>query len=335
MKKASIGIDISKSNFHVCFKIRLEEGKIKILGTSSFQNNTKGFEELLDWVDKKNKEDPDPVFVMEATGVYGEDLVYFLHDQDRIASVVLPNRMKGYFKSLNIKTKTDKIDSKIIAEYGIERRLDIWKPMSSNYKALRELCRELLALKNTRTKALNQLHAMKYAHGRLGELVKMKESQIEFYDDNIAELKKHIQLAVESDQQLVEKLKKVVSIPGLGFETAVILASETNGFLLFHNIKQVVSYAGLDVSHNESGRFRGRSKISKKGNTKIRQALFMPALTATVHNQPIKGLYERICEKNPNIKRKGVVASMRKLLILAYTLWKKDEIFNKEYKWAA
>lgn len=335
MKKASIGIDISKNNFHVCFKVRLENGRIKILGTNSFLNSIKGFYELLAWVEKKNKEELEMVFVMEATGVYGEDLVNFLYEQGKTASVVLPGRMKGFFKSLNIKTKTDKVDSKTIAEYGIERRIEVWKPMSPEYKALRESCRELQALKSSRSKAMNQLHAMIHAHERLNKLVEMKKSQIEFYEKNIKELKKHIQLTVESDPKLLQKLKKVISIPGLGFETAVILISETNGFLLFKSIRQVVSYAGLDVSHNESGKFKGRSKISKKGNAKIRQALFMPALTATRHNKPIKELYERICEKNPNVKRKGVVAAMRKLLILTYILWKKDEVYNREYNWAA
>jgi len=335
MIKVSIGIDISKDDFHVCFKLRDDQGRIKIIGTRSFKNTLKGFIELLEWVKKKNKSNTETVFVMEATGVYFENLVNFLHDKGEKASVILPNRMKGYFKSLNIKTKTDKVDAKIIAEYGIERRLEIWKPMSANYKAVRELCRELLTLKKDRQRAKNQLHAMKYGHDRLEKLIKLKEKQIKFYEKNIKDLQKHIKIAVESDPKLMDKISKIVSIPGLGFETAVILASETNGFLLFHNIRQVVSFAGLDVSHNESGKFSGRSKISKKGNAKIRQALYMPALSATSANKPIKELYERICDKNPQTKRKGVVASMRKLLSLAYTLWKKDEIYNPEYNWAA
>lgn len=335
MIKASIGIDISKDDFHVCFKLRDADGRIKILGTRTFKNTGKGFMEFLEWVKSKNKSNAETVFVMEATGVYYENLVNFLYEEGEKASVILPNRMKGYFKSLNIKTKTDKVDSKVIAEYGIERRLDIWKPLSGNYKVIKELCRELLAMKKDKQRAKNQLHAMKYGHDRLDKLVKLKKKQIKFYEKSIEELRKHIKIAVESDPKLMDKISKIISIPGLGFETAVILASETNGFLLFHNIRQVVSFAGLDVSHNESGKIKGRSKISKKGNTKIRQALYMPALAATSANKPIKELYERICDKNPQAKRKGVIASMRKLLSLAYTLWKKDEIYNPEYDWAA
>jgi hypothetical protein len=59
----------------------------------------------------------------------------------------------------------------------------------------------------------------------------------------------------------------------------------------------------------------------------------MPALTATVHNKSIKALYKRIVEKNPAIKRKGVVAGMRKLLVLIFVLWKKNEVYQENYQW--
>jgi transposase len=59
----------------------------------------------------------------------------------------------------------------------------------------------------------------------------------------------------------------------------------------------------------------------------------MPALSATVHNDKIKELYQRINDRNPQSKRKGVVAGMRKLLILIFVLWKKNEEYNPEYVW--
>ncbi|MGC9151096.1 MAG: hypothetical protein ACP5F6_04995, partial [Microbacter sp.] len=61
----------------------------------------------------------------------------------------------------------------------------------------------------------------------------------------------------------------------------------------------------------------------------------MPALTATNHNESIKALYQRIVERNPTIKRKGIVAGMRKLLMLIFVLWRKNESFNPDYLWNA
>ena len=95
---------------------------------------------------------------------------------------------------------------------------------------------------------------------------------------------------------------------------------------MFESIRQVVSYAGLDVVMKESGKFKGKTKISKKGNARIRQCLFMPAMSAIQHNDKIKDLYWRIRERNPDIKRKGIVAGMRKLLILIFVLWKKNNL---------
>lgn len=334
MKKIIIGVDISMDDFHACIKVRTGDDAIKIKGTRSFENTHKGFEELLGWVLKQNKDDIGSiVFVMEATGVYYENLAYFLHASGQKVCVVLANKVKSYIKSLNIKTKTDKVDSKVIAGFGIERELDHWQPMSPVYKSLRELCRELLSIKKELQRAKCQLHAMNRSHEKMTSIIDLKAEQVQFYDRAIKLLKEEIKNIVNKDVALKEKIRKVQTTPGLGFETIVILACETNGFALFNNVRQVVSYAGLDVSFNESGNFRGKTRISKKGNSRIRQALFMPSLSATRANDQIRELYGRICERNPDIKKKGIVAGMRKLLILTYILWKKDEEYDKSYQW--
>jgi transposase len=333
MKKTIIGIDVSMDDFHACIKVSTGDGSVKIKATRSFDNTDKGFGELLGWVSKHNKENDPVAFVMEATGVYYENLAYSLYQAGQKVCVVLANKVKSYIKSLNIKTKTDKVDAKVIAGFGLERELDFWQPMSPVYKSLRDLCRELLSIKKDLQRAKCQLHAMKSSHAKLEKIVAFKTEQVEFYEKAIKILQEETKSVVSQDAVLKEKIRKVQTTPGLGFETIVILACETNGFALFNNVRQLVSYAGLDVSFNESGNFRGKTRISKKGNARIRQALFMPSLSATRANAPIKEMYERICDRNPDIKKKGVVAGMRKLLILTYILWKKDEEYNKSYQW--
>ncbi|UJH90382.1 transposase [Antarcticibacterium sp. 1MA-6-2] len=205
--------------------------------------------------------------------------------------------------------------------------------MSPGYKDLRDLCRELLSIKKEKQRAQSQLHALEKSHRKLEVVLKLKREQIEFFEKAIKLIKKDIKAKVNQDVVLKEKIRKIKTTPGLGFETAVILVCETNGFALFNNISQLVSYAGLDVTQNESGKYKGKTRISKRGNTRIRQALYMPSMSAVQANEPIKKLYERVKERNPDIKRKGIVAGMRKLLILAYTLWKKDEEYRKDYDW--
>jgi len=331
--KMAVGIDISMDDFHACIKVKNESGKVVIKGTKTFNNTGAGFNEFYRWALGRKKGGCASSFVMEATGIYYEDLAYFLHGKKERVSVVLANKMKGYAKSLNVKTKTDKVDSKVIASFGIERQVEEWKPMSPVYKDLRDFCRELLSVKKEMNRAKSQLHAMVRSHNKSKEIVNLKKKQIAFYEKTIEAIEKKLIKIVDKDPALKEKLAKLESIPGLGFETAVILASETNGFELFTSIRQLVSYSGLDIEFKESGQFKGKTRITKKGNSRIRQALFMPAMSACRHNESIKRLYTRVCERSPDIKRKGIVAGMRKLLIYAFVIWKKDTAYDREFVW--
>jgi len=328
-----IGIDISKDNFHVCAKEKATDGKVTIKGSRSFSNNAKGFIELTSWVLKRLKEGGSIHYVMEATGTYYEDLAYYLYEEGNIVSVVLANKIKHFARSLNLKTKTDKVDSALIAEIGIERELPAWEPMSPQYKELRDLSRELLSLKKEKSRSMCQFHAMSYSHEKTSSVIKIKNEQIEFYSKSIMLIESEIERIVNLDLELKQRIEKIKKTKGLGLITIIAVLCETNGFRLFGNIRQVVSYAGLDIEMKESGAFKGKTHISKKGNSRIRQCLFMPALSATMCNPKIKNLYERINERNPGIKRKGAVAGMRKLLILIFVLWKKNEEYDPNYVW--
>lgn len=332
--KFIVGIDISKDNFSVCAKYF--DGKRSVIkGTRGFENNAAGFSAFKSWSLSKIKQQAAPHFVMEATGVYYEELTHFLYCESLDVSVVLPNKIKHFAKSLNIKTKTDKVDAAIIADYGLERTPELWKPMICELKNLRDLCRERLSLKQETTRLKCQLHALQHARGAFPEVLNMKQEQIDFFENTIKKIEKLIVQLVKSDKAFHARIKKLETIKGVRLLTIVTILCETNGFEQFNSIRGVVSYAGLDVCERQSGKFIGKTKISKKGNKRIRQCLYMPGLTATNHNVPIKKLYQRILEKNPKIKRKGIIAAMRKLLILIFVLWKKDEEYNPDFQWSA
>jgi transposase len=329
--KSCVGIDISKDSFEVCIK-QLKDERAVIKATRSFQNDYPGFEKLLSWTLSKVS---NPIFVMETTGVYHEDLTHFLYESDQKVSVVLANKMKHFAKSLNMKTKTDKADAQMIAQYGLERPLDWWKPMMPQMKSLRDLSRERLSLKKDLVRCKCQIHGLKHAHSTLSVVLQVKEQQISFLESNIQIIENEIIRLTNEDKEFSRRVKNIETIKGLRLLTIVTVLCETNGFAQFNNIRQVVSYAGLDIAERQSGLFKGKTRISKKGNARIRECLYMPALSATSYNEPIKALYQRVVERNPTIKRKGVVAGMRKLLILIFVLWKKNEAYNDQYQWDA
>jgi transposase len=193
------------------------------------------------------------------------------------------------------------------------------------------LVREHTNLKKILTIAKNQLHALNHAHVVNQEVKTIKDDQISFYEKQILLVEKEMIRLVKQDSELHRKIENIATVKGLRYITIIKVISETNGFLLFTSIRQLVSYAGLDVIEKESGKYTGKTKISKKGNARIRSALYMPAMAAAAHNKTLKIFYNRVNEGR-KIKRQGLVAVMRKLLILIYTLWKKDEVYVENYQ---
>lgn len=333
--KQVVGIDIGMKCFYACYKVQLGDKSTIIKGVKSFDNSSSGLNGFYQWCEKRNKtHEIMPIYVMEATGVYYEELAYFLHYKKQMVSVQLAIKIKYFAKSCNLKTKTDKVDSKMIAEFGIEKNLkgtDLWVPPSEDFKMIRDLSREHTSLKQDLTSAKSQLHALNHAHEAYKEVIGFKKRQIDFYETQIIEVEKEIYRLIKLDNKLHSKIEKIATIKGVRFITIIKVLAETNGFLLFKNIRQLVSYAGLDVIEKESGKYKGKTRISKKGNARIRSALYMPAMTASQHNTTLKTFYERI-NKGRTIKRQGLIAVMRKLLILIYTLWRTDKKYIENYQ---
>lgn len=326
--KQSVGIDVSKDKFDVCYSER-QLGKDRIIATSGFKSTAKGFEDFWTWIKKHGKGSESALhFTMEATGVYYEDLAYFLHSKSCNLSVILPTKFRQFAKSSDYKSKTDKIDAILLAQMSLEKTLELWSPPSASLHSLKRLDRERNAYIDKKTAAMNQLHAMNHSHAPDKQSIKRSEEHITFLKKVIANIEREIKKKVEQDAELKERIDKICTIKGVGIITAVSVVAETNGFILFKNKAQLVSYAGYDVVEYESGSsVKKPGHISKRGNSHIRRALFCPAMGACKKNGLFEDLNRRICERT-GIKMKGNVAAQRKLLVLIYTLYKKNEAFD-------
>lgn len=323
----SVGVDIAKDKFDCCFSQSNSQRIISIKSTKAFSNCPKGFEAFLSWINTHKSQGASTVVVMEATGVYYESLAYFLHKNSELdISVLLPNKVKYYFKSLNVKTKTDKVDAQMLSQLGLERRLNNWKPISYKLRTIKQLSREYRNLKSTLNKLKNQRHALEHSFEPNAMSLRLLNQRITLAENQCLELTVALKNIVFEDVFLQSKVENICTIPGIGFMTAITIIAETNGFNLIRNAKQLCSYAGLDVRHNQSGTKSGRSRISKKGNRYMRQAMYMPALTASKKISHLSQFYQRINDKN-KCKKIGLIAVSRKLLILIYILWKNDEVF--------
>jgi transposase len=327
MIKQNVGIDVAKDDFKVCFSMMSMEMNVVVKGSRTFKNTVAGFEALVLWVQNKSIEGLELHFTMEATGVYYESLAYYLQEHSYLVHVVLPNQAKKYGQSLGIESKTDKIDAKTLSQMGLERKLREWKPFSPYFLQLKQLTRERDTLIGNRTMSLNHLHAYTHQGKSLQDSIERTEKLIEFLDTQIQSIEKEIERVVNQDAELKKRLDYVLSIKGVGLITAVCIVSETNGFAAISSIKQLTSYAGLDIKLKESGKWKGKAKISKKGNRYIRKALYFPTFSYIKYDAATKTKYEHLKQKKA-IPMVAAVAQQRKLLGLIYTLWKKQEIFS-------
>ena len=330
--KQSVGIDVAQKELVVTLGRMYDDFSIDFYAYSVFKNSDPGIKAMVKWVKRLGNSEVSIRFVMEATGVYHQKLAYYLDENDYEVSIVLPNKISNYFRTLDVKTITDKTASEAIARFGLERKLDLWKRPSELFRTLQQLTRERDQIVAERVVIKNQLHAEESEANPNKSSIKRLKARIRFINQQEKEVKIEIDEIVNMNKTLKEEIDRITTIRGVGQLTAVIVLAETNGFELIRNKKQLTSYAGLDVREKTSGTsVKGKARISKKGNRNIRRAMHLPALCAIKHDEKFKGIYTRLVSKD-GIKMKGVVAVQRKILELIYTLYKNKTVYEPDYE---
>ncbi len=325
--KYGIGLDMAMETFDACISLIDHRQHVQVKSQCSFSNNKKGFDSFYGWVCKNMKLSLPAVYLMEATGIYYEQLAWYLHSKKCDLSVVLPNKAKKYKESLGLKSKTDRIDARGLAQMVCEQQCIKWKPLCDNIYMLRLVTRQIQNMTEQSVALSNQLHALQHGMFRDKDIEKMHQKQLTLLKKNIVSLKSKVLTIIEADPLLKQKVEKIVKIKGLGYQSLAVIIAETNGFAAFESTAQLVSYAGYDVVANESGKRKGKTKISKKGNSRIRRALHFPAFNMVKYEVGVfKNLYQRVYDKS-KIKMKAYTAVQKKLLTIIYALWKNDQEF--------
>lgn len=327
--KQVIGIDVAKDSLSWSLgTLRIDlEKEFKTYPDVS--NNFKGFQKILSLV--KKQKDEKLLVVMEATGVYHEALAFFLYENGVSVCIMQSGRVKRYAQSLDQRSKTDALDSRMLAMLGCERTLPLWTPPGKALRKLKALSRERGSLLKDKQVVKNRLHASETAAFTNKREIKRYNQRLNFIDGQLEEIKEEMKALINEDAALTQKLHYLESIPGISFISAATVIGETLGFEGITSAKQLTSYAGYDVILKESGSYKGKTRISKKGNRRIRGILHMPAMTAIRSNPTLKVFYERL---KPNKIKPiiALVAVQRKLLILMYTLWKNEAMYDPKFE---
>lgn len=330
--KQVLGVDVSQKELEVSLGKLNEDLSIEIYSHRVFSNKETGFKALNKWLLKNTDTDISVRIVMEATGVYHQKFAHFMVENGFDTSIVLPNKISNYMRTLDIKTVTDKTCSEAIAKFGLERKLENWKKPDQTYQQLQQLTRERDQIVEERTVAKNRLHAEgSEAFPNPGSIQRINEL-IAFFNRQEKEIKKEIKVILSNNPTVKEEVNRICTIPGMGELTAVVILAETNGFELIRSKKQLTSYAGMDIKEKQSGTsVKAKPKLSKKGNRHLRKALHLPSLSSVKYNPMHKELYARLVGRH-GIKMKALVAVQRKMLELSYILWKNKEEYRADYE---
>lgn len=313
--KKIFGVDISKDFFDVVD----QSGK-----HDQFGNDAQGFS-----IFKKSLPD-NALVVMEATGYYHFLLAQYLSKQGIHCAVVNPLSIKRFIQMKLSKVKTDKADAKAICDYAMTNEVGIYNHLDSVQSECLQLFRLLSNYKKQLTAIKNKLH---------GEEVLGRPSKMVYHSLN--RTKKHLEKELKAiEESLLELVKKehqqqitlLKSIPGLGIKTILFLIVVTDGFSKFENASQLCSYAGITPIERSSGSsVRGKSRISKVGNKRLRNLLFMCSFTACQYNKACKDQYQRIVNKGKS-KKLALLAVSNKLLRQAFAIVNSGIPYDAEHR---
>jgi transposase len=319
MEQLILGIDVAKETLDTALK------KDQKMLYKQFENTPAGYQHLGTWLKKQGSTH---VHVcLEATGQYGDGVAEYLYLQGFGVSVVNPARIKHYANSKLRRNKTDKADAQLIAEYCEKEKPALWTPPPASFRDLQALVRHLDDLLETRQQETNRLGSGVHTTPVVDSL----NALIAFLDEQIQLCKEAIQNHIDQFPELRRAQNLLVTIPGIGRLTAARLLGEIRNILDFENARQLAAYAGLTPRNILSGTsVHKKSRLSKTGNTHLRKALYMSAISAKHHNPIVSQFCARLSE-NGLRPMEVIGAAMRKLLHLVFGILKSGRAFDPNY----
>ena len=268
------------------------------------------------------------LIVMEATGIYYFDLAVALVEAGLPVAVINPKSFR-HFAELKLQTsKTDAIDSDLLAEYGQRMAPGPWTPPDQHHQALRSLGRQINRLVGCRAQARNRLHALKATRSTPSLLIEDEQEGITMLERRIDRLRQAALELLAEAPELQRRYQHLLAAKGIGEATALSLLAELCGVPTSLKSGQISRHAGLDVRQHQSGASVNRpARISKAGNVYLRSALYMPALSAVRYDPNVKAFYEALVARGKK-KIQALVAVMRKYLTGLWACLKTDTPFD-------
>ena len=301
-----VGIDVAAKTVEMVWRSQGNNSK-----PSSFEQTPAGHRRLI-----RQLKGLAPVrVVLEATGVYYLDLAVAL-DEAGLAVAVINPRSARRFAELKLKhTKTDAVDAALLAEYAQRITPQRWSAPTASQLALRDLGRQINRLSGARTQAKNRLHALRAKRTTLKLLIDDERDGIARLNRRIEKLQQAAVQMIGESPELARHMRELTAARGVAVATAIAVLAEFCVVPQTLKAPQVARHAGLDVRLCESGTSVKRpGRLSKAGNSYLRAALYLPAMSAIQHDPRAKAFYRALLARGKK-KMQALCAVMRKYLM--------------------
>lgn len=332
------GIDVSSEFFDISIVFHGQhypETPLRDIPSKQFPRTPEGVSRSLQWLDAKlaawGAAPQDGLrVVMEATGGYSLELAAWLMEQrpSLQPAIVNPRRVHDFFKSMGLRGKTDKIDARALGVYGVDRRPAAHEPLTPELETLRKLSRYRDFLVAEQVAAGNREDVLE-SDKMVRQMAKRRSAQME---RDIKKIEKTMREHIGKSADLKRDFTLLTSIPGVGFVTACVVLAELGDLRRFARSRQLTAFAGVCPSEYDSGKSVHKGpRMSKCGNARSRQALYMAALTASRQGGPLKEDYARLVAAG-KAKKSALGMVMRKLLVLMRALLLSGNRYDKNFR---
>lgn len=271
---------------------------------------------------------PGIIVCLEATGVYHFDLSIALHDAGVKLMVINPKASHNFAKVLMKNSKTDAVDAETLAQFAERMDFVAWTRPSDEKIAVRCFARRIDTLTRQKAAAKNHAHALAASQETPKEVLRDVKLSISQLETRIDRLTKEARVLIEKYTDLARVFLLLTGIKGIAETSAIALMGELLLLPPGLSHRQWVKFAGLDPRAFESGKsVHKQARLSKTGNSHIRSALYMPALSAKQHDPHVKAYFQHLVD-NGKKPLQAVCAVMRKLLHAIHGMLKHDKPFD-------
>jgi transposase len=309
--KNYIGIDISKATLDVY------NGK----KSYKFENDDNGFKQIV----SLSEDIKNTILIFEPTGIYSYALSEFCSKKKIQVVIVGPKESRDFARSLKVRSKTDKIDAKVLYKYQSHVEPKMVKIPIVNHQAIKiqEMLNAYESIQSSKQRFKNQIESTSKLNK---DLLRTLYRLIDNLDTEAQKLFNKIEVLLLKEKETKNRYDAISKIPSIGQKSALYLCAFFLKYPLA-NAKGITALLGLDPMIKDSGAFRGKQRISKHGGQQIRNLLYLPTLCAIQHNSRIKKFYEGLTAR-AKTKKLAVIAAMRKLILMAFSIFKSKEEYQ-------